>query len=280
MLVSKSPDWVVICDPERSSLLDADRFCVPSRDVRLSPIDDFTAYLRMVIPLGEPKALDGNEVLGRVLLLGIVSGTEKYFRSLLSELIFACPISRQAASDQMLSLQALDYYGTRQIGLGLLENTSFAGSGEILKATKKLTGIDWKEHDSVHEAISAFEALSHLRHAAIHARGDLGPRNAKALKINPKERQCLVVKFAELQQAADICLNSVRAYNRFMYQKVVERWIGHKVLTGNWKKDRSHFGRLLELFGSKENGCAGGRFAVYAYEKVKPAIRASLKPKP
>ncbi len=278
--MSKSPDWVVVCEPEQASILDADRFCATSKNDLLSPIDDFTAYLRMVIPLGDPTALDGNDVLGRVLLLGIVSGTEKYFRSLLSGLIVACPISRQAASDQMLSLHALDYYGVKQIGLGLLENTSFAGNGEILKATKKLTGIEWKEQDSVTEAINAFEALSHLRHAAIHARGELGPRNTKALKIEPKERQCLVVKFAELQHAADICLNAVRAYNRFMFQKVVERWIGRKRLTGSWKKDRSEYGKLLALFGSAEYGCCGGRFAIYAYNKVEPAIKASLKPNP
>lgn len=278
--MSNTPDWVIVCAPEKSTPLDAGRFCITSRDDQLCPIDDFISYLQLVIPLGEPKALDDNEVLGRVLLLGIVSGTEKYFRSLLSRLIVCCPISRQAAADQMLSLHALDYYGVGQIGLGLLENTSFAGSGEIAKATKKLTGIEWKEQDSVNEAISAFEALSHLRHAAIHARGELGPRNAKALRIIPKGRQSLIVKFAELQHAADICLNAVRAYNRYMFQRVVERWIGQKRLTGDWKKDRSEYGKLLALFGSAEVGCSGPRFAAYAYQKIQPMVKASLKPKP
>lgn len=278
--MSKTPDWVVVSLPEASVSFDPERFCVPCKEESLTPIDEFTSYLRMVIPLGAPMSLESNDVLGRVLLLGIVSGAEKYFRTLLSGLIHACPISRSAASDQVLSLNALDYYGVKHAGLGLLENTSFAGSGEIAKATKKLSGIEWKSQDSVSEAIVEFETLSHLRHAAVHARGDLAPRNAKALKIAPRERQSLVVRFSELQLAADICLNAVRAYNRFMYQKVVERWIGERILTGRWQHDRSHFGKLCALFQSSEDGRSGGRFVRFAYGKLEPVIKASLTPRP
>jgi hypothetical protein len=161
----------------------------------------------------------------------------------------------------MISLGAVDYYGYDDLGLGLLEGVSFATQGEALRSTKKLTGIEWGPETSVGTAISTFERLSHFRHAAVHARGELSHRNAGELGISTTARQCLVLDFGGLQHAADICLNAARAYNRYIFTKVVERWIGQRIFTGVLKKDWGQFTKLFALFRAREDSFGGSRYS-------------------
>ena len=232
----------------------------------------------MVMPLGRKEVLEQNDVLGRVLLMGLVSGTEMYFRTVLARLIGICPICRSNASSLTLSLAAADYYGVENLGFGLLDNISFAAKGEVLRATKKLTGFEWEpRRSSVGTAIDEFEKLSHLRHAAIHARGELNPHNLGALGLKKQSRTQLAIKFYNLQHAAEVCLNAVRAYDRFLFHQVTQRWIAHRKLTGNWKDDKDLFCRLLSLFRSKEESRGGPRFVKHIYISLQPCIAGAAK---
>ena len=278
--MSKPAEWVEVCRSEQSTTFKVASFCADSRLVGQSPIDDLIGYLGSVLRLGTKELLADNDVLGRVLLLGLVSGAEMYFRSVLAKLISVCPLCRSCASSHMLSLAAVDYYGRDDLGFGLLENVSFATQGEVLKQTKKLTGIEWDQKSSVAEAISAFESLSHFRHAAVHARGELSPRNTQELGISGAARKCLIIRFPELQEGANVCLNAARAYNRFMYQKVFERWIGHRLFSGEWNADRGRFRKVLALFRAHEDSLGGPAYAFHLYTKLRPAIQSALKPKP
>lgn len=147
--MSNTGRWAEICSTEKSLQLDIDRLRCFLSTASGNPIDDFYCYISSILPLGSEEELGRSEALGRVLLLGLVSGSELYFRSILSGVIRVCPLSREQASKHTLTLGAFDYYGPEEVGLGLLENSSMATAGEIRKQTKRLLNIDMEPGSSV-----------------------------------------------------------------------------------------------------------------------------------
>jgi hypothetical protein len=275
--VSNGEKWAGICSVEATVVLDAAPLCIPHDAPDDSPVDDFYEYVAAVLPLGTEQALETTAAFGRILLLGLVAGVELYFRTVLSGIVRVCPLARTQASDHPVSLAAIDYYGSDDIGLGLLENISFATAGEIAKQTERLAGIKWERTSSLGVAIAEFEKLGHLRHAAVHARGNLSPRNVRELRLSSGKRVALRLRLADLHLAAAVCQNVVRAYNRLVFRRLVERWIGEKVLFGDWKRDGERFSRLFSLFHSVRDR-AGSDIAYNAYRALRPTlIRTAAK---
>ncbi len=262
-----------ICRSETSVALSANDFCGLSDGAGCSPIDDLIGYFRSVMPLGNRETLERNNVLGRVLLLGLVSGTETYFRSILARLVIRCPFCCSIAGSQMMSLAAAQHYSEEELGFGILERISFSSSGELARATLKLTGINIDVRSSVATAIEQFELLCHFRHAAVHARGELNPANLAAIGIGTAGAENhLVIRLGHLHLAAEVCLNAARAYNRFLFKGIMNRWIEKRKLTGNWATDRQQFSRMLSVFRSREDGYGGPAYTFWLYNQLRPAI--------
>jgi hypothetical protein len=118
--------------------------------------------------------------------------------------------------------------------------------------------------------------LCELRHAATHARGQLGHQNLRDLGIVVRRRRlALNVGVDGLHTAAAVCQNVVRAYNRYVFKRIVERWLAEKLLSGNWRKDRARFSKLFGLFRSARDG-DGPATAYRAYLALRPAIRSAI----
>lgn len=243
-----------VCLAEDSIAFEPVSFCDMTEVPANSPIDDFYDYLHEVLPLGQEEALAQNNVLGRMLLLGLVSGVELYFRTLLAAALEICPLSRTHAAKQTLSIASIDYYGLAGIGFGLLENISFATEGEIVKHTQRLLNIAIPKNSSVASAIERFEKLCHLRHAAVHSRGQLSSGNLSALGIENKgSRKALALRLPQMHIAASICQAAVRAYNRYVFRAVIERWMAAGLLAGDWSRDKDLVSRLFWIFYSRKD---------------------------
>lgn len=85
--MSSRQPWPKVCSSEEALALDCGKFCAPAAKATESPIDEYYAYARKVITIGTQDALEANDVLGRVLILGLVSGVEQFFRSVLARTI-------------------------------------------------------------------------------------------------------------------------------------------------------------------------------------------------
>ena len=262
------PGWLCVCEPESTAPLSGGDFSSELDDTPSSPIDDYYSYVEHLLTLGSEEALAASATLGRLLLLGLVSGVESYFRSIMSGTLRLCPIARRNASEQMLPFGAIDYYGSERAELGLFDTSSLAGATEIRKRTANLLGISVERGTSVFAALEEFDKICHLRHAAVHARGTLGRGNASALSLGAAEgRQTLHVTFGGLQHAGVVCHSTVRAYNRAIYRRLIERWIGSQVLTGSWVTDRAMFKPIFELFQSRRDN-VGPNNAYQAYRSL------------
>ena len=266
-----SDRWANVCSPEQTLAASVETLCVHRSDTKASAIDEFHEYLRLLIPLGTEKALTINDALGRALLLGLVSATELYFRRILAAVIVVCPLAREHASSQQISFGSVDYYGD-ELGLGLLEGVSFSKSGEISRQTQRVVGVEVKKDSSVGQAILEFEKICTLRHAATHSRGNLAHRNVRALGIADQNQQlALNVKLDGFQNAAGVCQNVVRSYDRFLFRRVVERWIAKRYLRADWEEDRRVFSALFQAFHSREDAERPTR-AYDAYRQLRPII--------
>lgn len=253
--MSDGPAWAEICAPEGTFALVAGDFCgveVPSPS---SPIDDYYEYIGDLMTLGDEARLEASDVLGRLLLLGLVSGVEQYFRSIIAGVLRMCPISREVAADQMIHFGALDHYGVEGVEAALFDASSLADAAEVRKRTHKLIGFQIAERTSTYEALEEFDKVCVMRHAAVHSRGTLGRGNVRDLGIPLADQGSRVLKleFATLQQAGAACQSVVRAYNRFVFRKTIERWGAEKNLTWEWEADGSAFTDLVGLFASKKD---------------------------
>lgn len=277
--MSNDKKWCLVntLEKQEETAFDVSSFCTSMSESEPSPIDDFYSYSGDIIKLGSPSQLIKNPILGRLLLLALVSGVELYFRSILSGIIKHCPIARKHAFKQQISLENVEYYGFDEIGFGLLEGVSFTSSGNIKKETRRLTDIELKNvTSSVWVSLLDFDKICQFRHATAHSRGQLSARNLRELGISvDRTRSALSVSLKEFQNAAQICHNCVQAYNRYMYRVLIERWLGHHILIGEWDTDSEKFSNLFKLFKSEIDNVAFN-LPKEAYMDLMPTILDSL----
>ncbi len=216
-----------------------------------SPIDAYYDFAERLLRLGTPEGLDNDDLLGRLLLLGLVSGVEGYLRSVLTGLLRLCPICRGVAAEIPIPLGAFDYYSATELEYGLLDRSSLASEREVRSWVKKLWDIDTSESTTVTAALKEFDKVCHLRHSSVHAQGQLGSMSARSLGLAAGSgRQVIHVTFAGLQAAGGVCHTFVRAFNLWSWERAAERWHGKTVLCGLWRDDKSIFSSLMGLFWS------------------------------
>lgn len=269
--------WHSVNRPEQAVIIDAASCCHPVTKDSLNPIDAFYGSIGEVLQLGGPQALAANETLGRLLILGIVTTTETYFRSVIAGIIKICPLAYDSASDQPIAFGALDFYGTAEIGHSLLEGISFTSTSEVRKATKSILGLDITNDKSLVAALESYSQVCSMRHAVVHDHGRINRGNAKVLNVRPRAGQSLrlIVDLPSLHTAASSCTSAVRAYNSFVWKSSVQRWIDYRVLRGTWQVDRDYFKPMFDLFRSSIDDI-GSSNAYRAYLSIRPGILRRL----
>lgn len=272
---SQPKKWAQISNPPTSAALDVSTCCIPV-EPHGSPIDGFLDAAAHILQLGLPAELTKSPTLGRLLVLGLVTAVEGYVREILFGVISTCPLSRRSVEDQHVALGALDHYGAKELARGIFEGASFAGESEILKKTKLICNINWRDTDSVGVALTNFEKVCHMRHAAVHSQGILNRGNARALGVEGSGRQLhIVVDVKHLHKVAHACMNFVRAYNLTLYDGIIQRWLNAKLLSGTWGDDKHYFSPLYKLFRSETDEISPKK-SYNAYRSLRPLILQRL----
>ena len=239
--MSEPAGWVCVSASSGPQSVTVASCCFPTVQDVLSPIDAYYEFSEKVLQLGDASALANSPILGRLLLLGLVSGVEAYLRSVLAGVLKICPLSRKQAADQPLTLSALDYYGIDEVELGLFDRSSLAGANEVRSWTKRLLGLDLDGGCSA--ALSEYDLVCHLRHASVHAQGILGSGNARELGLAAPGRQSVSLDFGALQQVGAVCHGMVRSYNRWLYERMLR--------AGTTPAFSAAFGKTIESFSPR-----------------------------
>lgn len=237
-----------------------------------NPISDyFTTTGSLTKKIIDTKYADDSEVLG-LLVLGVVSSAEFYFRTVLSELSRTCPKCVLHTEAINIPSGSVAFYAKSRFSsmMSALEHESLADSKKIAGEIKRFCGFSFAETSSVKKALDDFALLCELRHCFVHARGFAGLKAIRALGGDRVIHKILIKQ----QQALDfikLSHNAVRAVNHFLSNEVVNRWINEDVLSGKWAVDRKLFTRYWKLF-AKHNEDSYSGSPQKAYALVKPVV--------
>ena len=248
----------LICESESSLPLDARTIvCDSTKDCK-SPIDDYYSYSSTLYSEVTKAGGAPTEDVMRLLLLGQVSAVEFFVRRLIGGLVSACPISKKCSQSAQISLAALTYVEANSLEFALFENKSFASAKEMREATQKMIGVQIKDNSSVAVAIDEFDKLCVLRHAAVHSRGQLSPKNVMDLGLSVSRP--LKVNLAPLayQYMRAVCHNVVRAYNKYLFSQTLIRLKDSGQFSGVWSEDKALFDKIFLLFHSKNDAKFSG----------------------
>lgn len=227
--------------------------CLTTAATPLNPaIDEYEETSKKLIVLAGQADAQGNKFQVRLLLLGLVSSCEYYFRRVLSETVSSCPISRAHCSRHDVKYSAATYFAARNIGLALTDDAVFSGAHNIETETKRLTGISVSDSTSLKEALSEYQKVCVIRHASVHSYGLLGGKNFSELDIDSTGNCEVALTSKSFQEIADVCLNLVRAYNRQLWTTLVSRMNSRGNLKFNdSEKDRDLFFKIASVFWSQ-----------------------------
>jgi hypothetical protein len=186
-----------------------------------APIDTFYADLQHLLSLGTPDLLARNESLGPLLLVGMVSRTENYFRDLFGRIIRICPIASAASADHVVKLGSVIWHGGVSAERGAFEHISFSGGDVIQSTAKKVLKYDLKASVPLRE----FDKVCELRHGIVHASGMMAGINAVKLQVRRRQHPVRIqLGYSQVQECALICTALVTTLNSELFVEFCRRW--------------------------------------------------------
>ncbi|WP_409421330.1 hypothetical protein ABHF91_16535 [Pseudaeromonas sp. ZJS20] len=237
--------------PSTASILGLNQ-CMSEVDVP-APIDYYFKRSREIIGYGTSDRLNEFTTLGGLLLLGLISSAEGYFRSVLSITLDVCPISRNVAAEKQINLGGVLWHGKDEFRRSAFEHMSFASSKEIKSATKGYLGFEMK--DSVFSSVlQDYDVVCHLRHGLIHNAGILPGRNAVQMNIKSYSKSVeICIDFSFLQSAAASIDSLVVTFNRALFSYLCNRWATSWRSRADWEpnNEKKKFMQIWNAFFCK-----------------------------
>lgn len=218
-----------------------------------APIDFYLINSRDIIQYGTPFQLNQMNKIGGLLLLGLISSAEGYFRSILSATLDICPICKNTAAEKQINLGGVLWHGKGEFRRSAFEHMSFASGKDITSAAKGF--LDFEMKGSIFKTILAdFDTICHLRHGLIHNAGILPGRNAIQINIKPYNKPIeMKIDFAFLQNAAAVIDSLVVTLNRALFAEMCGRWASSWRTRTDWqpREERKRFLQIWNVFSSK-----------------------------
>ncbi|NMY76839.1 hypothetical protein [Pseudomonas sp. WS 5071] len=209
-----------------------------------SPIDMFYADRNRLLSAISPNYAQLNPTVLPLVLVGLISLTENYFREIFAGIIVQCPKAKEKSASKALNL-ATAWFGYGELEKGAFENTSFSDAETVKKNIQSLIGLQITDSSQILTPLEEFDKLCELRHAIVHSAGLLAGKNAIKLQLPRSQNSVKVtVGFSELQEAAEICTSLVCAVNLELYIHISKRWLNEWPRTAAYRNE--DFNRLFK----------------------------------
>jgi len=239
-----------------------------------NPITDyFENSDRLIKKIVDNRYSGDSEILG-LLVLGVISSAEFYFRAVLSKLARTCPVCLSHAENVSIPFGSAAFYSNSTFGpvMSAFDHFSLADSKRIVDEIKRFSGFGCKNNTSLKKALGDFEELCEIRHCLVHSRGFVGLKSMCFFDGNRSHHKVLVNQNTALD-LIKLSHNVVRAVNHHLSTEVLNRWIDRDFLSGEWSKDKELFVKYWSLF-SKSGEDEYNGVAHTAYTKARKVILA------
>jgi len=192
----------------------------------LSPIDHFYTSSRQLLAMCKEELLAEHPFLGSLLLVGLISCTENYFREIFAKIIRICPIAKTCAAEQSIQLGSVVWHGGVNFERGAFEHLSFASAETVKSSCKKFLNIEIKKDSSVALILEEYSKVCEMRHGIVHSNSVLAGKNAVKLGLTRTTDSDLKIKlgFREVQECASIMTTLVVSFNLELFRELSKRW--------------------------------------------------------
>ncbi|MEK8020863.1 MAG: hypothetical protein VSS75_028670 [Candidatus Parabeggiatoa sp.] len=237
---------------------DINQYVIPSSSLIESPIDAFYATTQEILNVGQPDFLHQHPAMGTLLLVGLISSIENYFRDLFARIIRICPIAQAASSDQAIKLGSVIWHREGQVERSAFEHISFADADTIKNTCKKVLKYDLKKSDLTNELLQEFGKICELRHGIVHANSFLPGKNAIKLEMSnnaPNQALKITVGYEQLQECSLISTMLIASFNTELFEEMAKRWAVDWPKLPSWDPARANalFKKIWDAFYSKRD---------------------------
>ncbi len=190
------------------------------------PIDNFYATTSEINTKCSPNfILTNGNVISSLMLVGLISATENYFREILGEILSICPISKIKSAEQKIQLGSL-LWGDRSVhNKTAFEFVAFSSLKNIIDTFNNFLDHKVAQHGSWKLGLLEFDKLCELRHAVVHSDNLIAGKNAIKLNLqNSRKPQRIKIDYHNLQYASLVCTSTVQAANNELFEMMVTRW--------------------------------------------------------
>jgi hypothetical protein len=218
-----------------------------------SAIDLFYGGRIQLLNAVEPSWAQNHPAVVALVLVGLISQTENYFRNIISGVIKICPLAKSQSATKPVNL-ATAWHGSTSIEKGAFENISFSSSETISKTLKSIIGYEIKGSSQIKAPLLEFDKLCELRHAVVHSGGLLAGKNAVRLQLpNSKKASGVRLGYPELQESAEVCTALVCSSNLELFSHMSARWLHDwpRTTTYDGTNLNGAFNNIWKLFHSK-----------------------------
>lgn len=191
-----------------------------------SPIDNFYFTSADINTKCTPSFLstNGNTISG-LMLVGLISATENYFRDILGDILSICPTSQNKSVEQKIQLGSVLWGGKDVHNKNAFEFMAFSNSKNVVDTFNGFLGYTVAQHGTWRVWLTEYDKLCELRHAVVHSDNVIAGKNAIKLALqNNKKPLRIKVDYANLQNASLVCTSMVQAANNELFEMMIKRW--------------------------------------------------------
>jgi len=204
-----------------------------------------------------PLATSVNEEwkqLSSLVILGLVSSVETYFRSVIRKLLIIDEHSKKHSYAATVTYGAALHHQKELLPEALLENASFTSSNNIVKSLNTFLDVNLGGYAKIPALNSAFidyDTVCHLRHCVVHRSGHLGSNNALSLGLDEYCRfleKPISIDLLGIQEIAVVCDTLVKEINDKLFHEIISRTVNEINWSGDLRSDKAQFKPYFELF--------------------------------
>jgi len=232
---------------------DINSYAVPTSSPVRAPIDIFYAATQDILKVANPKFLSDHPAMGPLLLVGLVSATENYFRDLFARIIQICPISQKSCAEKSINLGSVVWHRGIDFERGAFEHLSLASKESVVKTCRGFLDYEPVKTGAVAAMLDEFDEVCELRHGIVHSGSMMAGKNALKLQIGITGVIKIEVDFNRLQECGAICTTLVASFNTELFEVMAKRWAVDWRRRGSWwnpAKEHSLFKTVWQTFYS------------------------------
>ncbi|MDG9918497.1 hypothetical protein N7645_14330 [Pseudomonas juntendi] len=254
MKAKQAPYKSLVSGPRTSSKFDSTIYFKDVELVDSSPISRFISQREILTRiLGREDDSEEWRTKASLAIIGIVSGVESYFRSIIRRVLITDEDSRAHSYRNKVSYGAVLFHLSHLLPEALLEDSTFVSKETILKNIKNFLGlsINPQQIPALDSALDEFEKVCHLRHCIAHRSGLLGSKNAIELgldKFSIYLEKPISPTLDSVNNVFNICQNLALEFNDQIFDCIITRSIPKGIWTGDLRRDKKIYSSLFAIF--------------------------------